>query len=78
MYKIEICKGPSGTGRFENQWYVHRLPESLDPEFDYLSYEYLHQDGIWRPLTVHNGAYTGYFRTKKEAKEVLDSVSEVS
>lgn len=43
--------------------------EDLECEFEYY---YLHSDGVWRRLTLHNGVYTGYHTTKEEAVTCLE------
>lgn len=42
---------------------------------DYPPSNYLHKDGEWRGVTMHNNEWTGYYDTKEEAEETLKRFS---
>lgn len=61
----KVHRGPSPG--HEDQWFVAKgiIGSSL----------YLHTDGQWRRSTMHEGEFTGYFRTQEAAQKALDEVT---
>lgn len=44
----------------KRKWYIS---DNIFP------FKYLHSDGKWRGATLHDGRYTGYFDTRKQAEQ---------
>lgn len=51
-------------GKQDNGWYIVRGSAGC--------YEFLHQDGVWRNSTYHDG-YSGYYQTKQLAETALQN-----
>lgn len=71
-YTIDFKRGKACKGAAGN-WYVARRAEPT-AEQPVPKCEYLHTDGVWRPLTSHERKYTGYFATSDDAKNALKAV----
>jgi hypothetical protein len=55
-------------------WYISIDCEYIGTENCSINGLYLHSDGSWRPSTLFNGKYTGYYKTKEDAATVLNSI----
>jgi hypothetical protein len=55
-------------------WYISVDCEYIGTGYCNADCFYLHSDGNWRPSTLFNGKYTGYYETKEAAEFVLNSV----
>lgn len=72
MSEIQIRRARYGTASSRLKWFISKTPDNASSA----PILYLHRDGVWRTSTRHDSKYTGYFPTKKKAKEVLDSLTE--
>jgi hypothetical protein len=55
-------------------WYISVDCEYIGNENCIINSFYLHSDGNWRPSTLFNGKFTGYYKTKEDAVAVLNSI----
>jgi hypothetical protein len=54
-------------------WYISVDCEYIGNGHCNIDCFYLHSDGNWRPSTLFNGKFTGYYETKEAAEFVLNS-----
>jgi hypothetical protein len=55
-------------------WYISVDCEYIGNGYCNIDCFYLHSDGNWRPSTLFNGKFTGYYKTKEDAVVVLNSI----
>jgi len=61
-------------GSYPYGWYISVDCEYIGTENCDTDCFYLHSDGNWRPSTLFNGKFTGYYKTKEDAVVVLNSI----
>jgi hypothetical protein len=76
--ETEIHYNPPYCDEYEDLcpygWYISVDCEYIGTDNCDTDCFYLHSDGNWRPSTLFNGKFLGYYKTKEDAVAVLNSI----